>query len=475
MGCFCTAINAVRGSDGSMIETHQYENDFILHLSDIHLDTLYAIGSATNCLFDDEGLTCCRNSSIPKHPPGYALPWGDFNCDLNQDTFQDILHSLDNLLNQDINNHINDHVVKPVINNIVLLITGDIASHHDFDIDDSLRAITRFTEMLVTWMYDLNINTTVVPVLGNHDARFVDQEWETGSPFLQTVSKLWTPWLQALSSTFETNSISLSDSSASSLLPATPLQTFSYAGYYCTTINGRVWIVLNSLWYDPNNFVTRIAHDPGQQWVFLDTVLQQMPGGAKAFIALHIPPSTDTIQLNEILCRHVSKIERIFAGHTHHDQFRLLQCAGNLDDTEDKSDDRSGIPIFIAPSMQTSHHLPSIRLYTTQTFLQYHLPFNESNLVSSYNLKDYFNTGKTNQTFNALTFQAMQKMYHSLCTNNTALQMYNTWFNPINSRYCDASCANDLLNDILIRYDVHRRKWVLTQHFQHSLTHRKHD
>lgn len=263
--------------------------------------------------------------------------------------------------------------------------------------------------------FNSTLSITVLPVLGNHDAQFVDQEWFVGrsDPFLQQVAHLWSPWLTSLH----------------------VMDEFSSAGYYNVVLNTTQWIVLNSLWYDPNNLITHTEQDPGDQYAWLVDVLSNFidVNVLTINILTHIPPSAETVQLNIILCRFAYKINAIFAAHTHHDHFRLLKCNCDKHNTT--------IPIYISPSMQTSYHLPSLRIYNIDLksvmYTQYHLPINQTDLVPSYRLRDY-------------NVQNMQDLYSDLQHNNTAMQLYHRWYSPINNDYCDVKCSLQYLSDILI-------------------------
>lgn len=63
----------------------------ILHLSDIHIDQEYEIGS----LWDCDGYLCCRaENGFPTDPAKAAGKWGGYKCDLPLRTFQHMLNHI---------------------------------------------------------------------------------------------------------------------------------------------------------------------------------------------------------------------------------------------------------------------------------------------------------------------------------------------------------------------------------------------
>lgn len=60
----------------------------MLHLSDVHLDLSYKIGTVADC-----GMPmCCMNTTVMSDDPNDAAgPWGSMKCDLPYWTFEDML------------------------------------------------------------------------------------------------------------------------------------------------------------------------------------------------------------------------------------------------------------------------------------------------------------------------------------------------------------------------------------------------
>lgn len=63
----------------------------ILHISDIHLDPGYTVGSNANC---DEPI-CCQPGSVPEKEEDVAGYWGDYRgCDTSNWAFIDALNHI---------------------------------------------------------------------------------------------------------------------------------------------------------------------------------------------------------------------------------------------------------------------------------------------------------------------------------------------------------------------------------------------
>ena len=51
-----------------------------MHMTDVHLDSYYAVGADWNCT---NTYLCCRNEDgYPTDPARQAQPWGAYLCDL---------------------------------------------------------------------------------------------------------------------------------------------------------------------------------------------------------------------------------------------------------------------------------------------------------------------------------------------------------------------------------------------------------
>ncbi len=354
------------------------------HISDIHLDPFYSVGSPSNCLFDDYGLTCCRNTSIGIKPYTFASEWGDFNCDLN-------IYTLNNTLR---------HISQT--DDEFLIITGDIVSHHDFDIFNNFESIVVFTNLVNHY-----IKTPILPVLGNHDAFIVDQEWSINSTYLHKIADLWRPWL----SEEEYNS-------------------FRVYGYYTRfDFFNYDWIVLNSLWYDDNNLSPLNKSMSEMQYTWLNNTLFNYNQTKQTNILLHIPINPEYTRLKEIICMYSHKINYIYAGHTHHDHFKLVTCeSGLINPIINKNNpNNKTIPILISPSVQTSYHLPSIRQYLSFTdYIQWHLPINATEYVKSYQFSEMY----------SYDTREIQLVRDKINSDNTTFQEYCKWYNPGGKTNC---------------------------------------
>ena len=67
---------------------HDHPSYKVLHLSDVHMDLSYKIGSLADC----NRPMCCTNTSVMTDDPDKAAgPWGSYTCDLPYWTFEDML------------------------------------------------------------------------------------------------------------------------------------------------------------------------------------------------------------------------------------------------------------------------------------------------------------------------------------------------------------------------------------------------
>ena len=127
-----------------------------VHISDVHIDTLYSAGSIASC----GSFLCCRDSfGVPGPDDEVAGEWGsNFGlCDIPMKTFQSLL---ENVVNEQ----------KPD----VIFWTGDNSSHNIWS--NTVEEVTGYTkdvtDMIKEAIKDTNI--TVVPIHGNHDTWPVD-------------------------------------------------------------------------------------------------------------------------------------------------------------------------------------------------------------------------------------------------------------------------------------------------------------
>ncbi|CAG2108614.1 unnamed protein product [Medioppia subpectinata] len=121
----------------------------VLHLSDTHIDPMYAEGGDAVC---GEPL-CCRNASSDVRPQNRAGFWGDYrDCDIPLRTLEETLRFIDNT-HQDI-----DYVIW----------TGDIPPHDVWN--QSRDGQLSLIRLVAKTIHKYLGNIPIYPVLGNHES-----------------------------------------------------------------------------------------------------------------------------------------------------------------------------------------------------------------------------------------------------------------------------------------------------------------
>jgi sphingomyelin phosphodiesterase len=251
-----------------------------------------------------------------------------------------------------------------------IIFTGDNPPHNPWnDNGDEIYNITTiFVDLLLN---KYNYTNPVFPVLGNHEEYTADlynpfdMKRELG--FLKRMGEIFTKWLSP-----------------------EEFQHFSNYGYYTSKYletNLRI-IALNCFLCDVLNFfLIKDPTDPAKQFEWLESVLRAAErDGEKVFLIGHIPPG-DSTYLSECSKRYNALTDRFshiirghFYGHTHYDEFRVINQYFN-------STVPAGI-IFTAPSLTSySFQHPSFRIYEMDEeskllldFHQYRMNLTEANL-----------------------------------------------------------------------------------------------
>jgi len=314
---------------------------YFIQITDPHLDLSYKAGAYADCFQGAFGMGCCRENSIPFPRNRTSSEWGDYSCDSPQ-----------LLLNRSLT-WISANFPKPDF----IMWTGDSVAHDDLSQTShkNLHTIQVMTD-IIDHVYP---NTLVIPALGNHDARFVDQSTKPPSKFTIHVGDIWKKWLDQCSPKYA---------------PTRAYDNFQYGGYY-TCLNETL-IVLNSLYYDNNNFLDRQNPDPADQKAWMYDMLQELSLKGKRNIWLmgHIPPGvsqcnhTFTEFYLKTMWKHEDIMKYSFWGHTHKDQIKLI----------------GSTVAYIAPSLVPNQHFPQFRVYTYDretrdilNYLQYGLNLRE--------------------------------------------------------------------------------------------------
>ncbi|KAG2753989.1 Metallo-dependent phosphatase [Suillus brevipes Sb2] len=286
----------------------------VFHISDIHLDPRYAIGSEANCT----GYMCCRENVFNAASPDQVLlpasRFGNFDCDVPLDLLVAAMEAIGPLTGTEQSGF--DFTIY----------TGDLTAH---DPDNSYsRAYVEYEEVLAYNLLKEYVGPApVYPTIGNHDTymQFQMIPYTMGGPLgtqfnwlYEHVSSLWQyeGWLPEASIAYAST---------------------HYAAYAVTRPDGlKIISIDTNLWYTNNYYayVNSTEPDPFGILRFLTDELQASEdAGQRVWIIGHvlsgwdgtqaqINPSNLFYQIVDRFSPHV--ISNIFYGHTHEDQLSIF-------------------------------------------------------------------------------------------------------------------------------------------------------
>uniref|UniRef100_A0A7E4V112 Sphingomyelin phosphodiesterase n=1 Tax=Panagrellus redivivus TaxID=6233 RepID=A0A7E4V112_PANRE len=415
----------------------------VLHLTDLHADPDYAVGTEADCSNHELINTyafCCReftddktgkykvdgrDSSI-KTPAG---KWGSIaKCDIPYRTLEATF----------------EHIAKDAGKLDYIMLTGDLEPH----------AIWDYTKETTTTIIN-NINglldkhfpgIPIIQSLGNHEGVPMDAmaprsipEYETRGPqWLYTeLNKAWSKWL-----------------------PASTSETINYRASYSFMLYDKLKIIsLNSVYCSSYNFYLYInATDPDDtlQWLSSE-LLSAEKAGQKVHIISHIPTG-DAYCLQawannyyKLVNRFEGTIMAQFYGHTHFDHFYMYF------DEFDPSSRPTGVAI-VGPSVTTYSHVnPAYKIYTIDgdydgssftmidedTYWANITRANEEDKVTyelEYNRKAAFNMPD-------LSPASFHDLLMRLTTDDTLLDKYITYYhrNDATLKTCDKTCRKKFI------------------------------
>ncbi|GMR31695.1 hypothetical protein PMAYCL1PPCAC_01890, partial [Pristionchus mayeri] len=312
----------------------------VLHLSDIHVDRDYTIGSEADCKDEPNSFTlCCRNypptvmDAAVKSPAG---KWGSvYSCDIPYRTFDAAMR----------------HISETHKDLDYIVITGDLEAHDmwDYTMDKTKANIANITQAL----FDYFPNIPIYESIGNHEGVPMDamaphemEDYDTRGPtwLYNTLADEWSRWISP-------ESVKGVQYRASYVeYPSPGLKLISINTVYCSTYN--FYIYLNQT--DPDGTLS---------WL-ISELLDSEAKGERVHIISHIPAGDDYClkgwahNFYEIVNRFENTIAAQFYGHTHQDHFQVYYEDSNP----------TGRPFhfnFISPSITTySFNNPSYRIYT---------------------------------------------------------------------------------------------------------------
>ncbi|XP_065912440.1 sphingomyelin phosphodiesterase A-like isoform X2 [Dysidea avara] len=385
----------------------------ILQISDLHVDRLYKEGTPTNC-----GLFICCRAGEEFSGTGFAGKYGDYNCDIP-------LITVDLLISE-----IKTMEPQPDI----ILYIGDNPPHDVWM--ETWNGQLQASEYLVDYFSEQLPDTTIYPVFGNHESYPQSQYYaDLYMNLTFNMSEIWKDWFDVSSEQQETIGI---------------------GGYYTTLLNSKLRLVsLNTDYGYALNFYTmlngqNIYYHKYIKWIY-DTLDEAESRGEKVLLAGHIPPG-DTTSLPELgqLYLNITKtyqntIVAVLAGHTHFDQFELVQ-------------DKDGVygVVLVSPSVTTFSHVnPSYRVYTMDpvTFQlldydQYYLDLTEANksphVIPTWK-KSY--SAREEYGLDDLTPNSWAGLVKRFYKDKTMVLKYqqNLQVQSINVTKCDKECIREVI------------------------------
>ncbi|KAK5745900.1 hypothetical protein LTR17_001029 [Elasticomyces elasticus] len=322
-------------------EVSRLEPIRVVHISDMHVDHSYTIGSSYNC----SKSICCRpynatfaaGSELASLYP--AAPYGEYYCDTPV--------GLEESQYAGINEFAGDRAF--------VISTGDMVEGFTWGTSNT-EIVADVSDIYHRMRQSLGV---VYPAMGNHDANPVNSfpPAELDTPYNNTYdynthAQLWEHWIGAEAAE----------------------QVRSHSGMYSTTYTSYTGaclriISINTMFWEGVNwwiYSTVMPRDPSGVLAFLVSQLQLAEdNGERAWIIGHIPPGrSDALYdyssyLDQVVQRYDGTIAAMFWGHTHRDQFEVshshptTQTAAN-----------ANMVGYIAPSLTPTSGNPNFRAYS---------------------------------------------------------------------------------------------------------------
>ncbi|KAI0083450.1 sphingomyelin phosphodiesterase [Irpex rosettiformis] len=308
----------------------------VVHLSDVHIDRNYTVGSDSNCTKP----ICCRNYADHVGPiTEPAELFGNHKCDSPPDLAQSLLSAIQEFGSDA----------------AFAIFTGDVV---EGTWDTWLVNSSNTAADLQEWNSQMleSIGLTVYPAVGN-DATPVNSFPRNttvttigDAQFVFDVQSLgWEQWIGGVAAQ-EVHDIS---GSYGAVVPGTQLRIIS--------MNTQYWYKQNFWLYDQNNQVP----DPNGLLAFLVSQLQAAEdAGQRAWIIGHIPsgksdfPHDQSNYYDQIVQRYKNTIAAQFFGHSHKDEFEIAYSDWN-NQTADTADSIE----FIGPALTPTSGNPAFKLY----------------------------------------------------------------------------------------------------------------
>nr|XP_034338737.1 sphingomyelin phosphodiesterase [Crassostrea gigas] len=397
----------------------------ILHVSDIHIDPGYEVGSKVKC---GEPL-CCRQGD-GKAAPGEAGAglWGTVDaCDVPFSLVDSLFKHLSSIQDQF----------------DVVYFTGDIPPHNVWNQSkgDQISALQQFTDLSLKYLPKKPIYCT----LGNHESAPVNSfpppyinDKDSISWLYEAVANSWKNWL-----------------------PQETMPTIKSGGFYTVKLGDKFRLIsLNMNYCNNMNWWLLInTTDPtGQlQWL-VDTLQQSEDSKERVHIIGHIHPGGGSClkawswNYYRIVNRYESTIAGQYFGHSHTDWYEVF-----YDDVTFK---RPTSVLYIPGSVTTFTSLnPGFRIYendgmyqnsswTTLDFTNYYLNLTEVNRSNKpVWQKEY--SAKETYGLKTLFPEDWSELIYRMKANDTLFQTFHRhYYKMATPPSCTGKCKTDLLCDL---------------------------
>ena len=292
-----------------------------IHITDMHLDLDYSVGSPTQCILGSTGLGCCHKYDLPIKESNISGKWGDKNCDLPLLLFKETLNWINNSF--------------PKLDFIIY--GGDTIGHHDLSQTYSKNIYTM--KVVSQLFYQTFKDNLFIINQGNHDTFPIDQ----------TPPKIGKKMREAIISNL------------TSLMGDNAANQFINHGFMHLKVTDSLHIIsINSIDYDSRNLFYKKEIKNGDQDIWLAQILKDIrKKGEYVYLVGHIFPSAEesidiyNTWLLEYLSNYRDIILASFFGHSHNDEFRLHFT----------NEENVVAPILVTPSLMPDKRDPCFRNY----------------------------------------------------------------------------------------------------------------
>lgn len=311
----------------------------VIHLSDVHIDREYVVGSEANCT----KYICCRNFTSDNNSEANVMqpaePYGNRYCDSPIILANSMLRAINELVPD----------AKFAIS------SGDVVDHANWLLTQETveRGLHGFHEQLFA---NLSNSIPFYGSIGNHDTyptngfpRTTSSDTDGAKWVFELLFNDWKRWIGSSGP-----SVIQHQSGSYSVVPlGTDLKLIS--------INTQYWYKFNFWIYDSDEF----QPDPNGILSFLVNELDASErAGQRVWIFGHIPPGSGDMMrdqsnyYNQIVLRYKEIIAGQFFGHTHWDQFQVAYT--NYSEQVAENAMSFGL---IAPSLTPTNGNPAFTVY----------------------------------------------------------------------------------------------------------------